>query len=345
MSARPNPAELLPWALESLSIAPAQHTTMKMIAGDASNRRYFRLEVPGATFIGVEAPTATEKNTEFVAIREVLAAAGVRVPKLYATDLERGFMLLEDLGDRMLLPVLTPDSVASHYQQAFSILHKMATVDHATLSMPAYDYALLSEELGRFSEWFVAGLLGYELRADERALIGRLQAVLLESALEQPRVLVHRDFHSRNLMLLEVDQLAVIDFQDAVIGPITYDLASLLKDCYIAWPAAQVRRWVLDFRDSMPVGESPGHIDDVCFLRWFDFMALQRHIKVLGTFARLYLRDGKTAYLRDLPLVVRYIEEVLVQYADEEPVLAEFHRWFGQALSPLISQQSWGGDR
>jgi len=165
---------------------------------------------------------------------------------------------------------------------------------------------------------------------------------LIESALQQPQVLVHRDFHSRNLMVLGSGELAVIDFQDAVVGPITYDLVSLLRDCYIRWPAARVEHWALERHTLL---QRRGQLHDVSgaeFLRWFDWLGLQRHIKVLGTFARLSLRDGKPGYLADLPLVVAYVEQTVQKYAEQEVVFAEFQQWFQQQLVPLIARQSWG---
>ena len=340
MSSRPIPTDLLPWALESLPVPLVESATLTMVAGDASNRRYFRLAMAGQSYIAVDAPPDTEKNAEFIAVREILANAGVRVPALMAVDVARGFMLLEDLGDQMLLPALTPETVDGYYQSAFAALRTMAVVDSSVLALPVYDHALLSEELSRFDEWFVEALLGHSLQGAEKALIARFGKLLLDSALEQPRVMVHRDFHSRNLMLLADGELAAIDFQDAVLGPVTYDLASLLKDCYIRWPADRVRQWALDYKNSLNIAPVV-NISDSQFLRWFDWMGLQRHIKVLGTFARLSLRDGKAGYLEDLPLVIHYVEETLAQYAGKEPAFAEFHDWFAEKLSPLIARQAW----
>jgi hypothetical protein len=340
MSSRPIPADLLPWALASLPAPGPEQAALTMIAGDAGNRRYFRLAVADQSYIAVEAPPDTEKNAEFVAVRGILADAGVRVPGLLAVDMARGFMLLEDLGDRMLLSALNPDTVDGYYHSAFAVLRTLAAVGHPTPALPAYDQALLSEELSRFGEWFVEALLGHSLQDREKALIAGFGKLLLERALEQPRVLVHRDFHSRNLMLLADGELAAIDFQDAVMGPVTYDLASLLKDCYIHWPANRVRQWALEYKDSLNLA-AVDSISDSQFLRWFDWMGLQRHIKVLGTFARLSLRDGKSGYLEDLPLVIRYVEETLAQYAGEEPAFAGLQDWFAEKLSPLIALQAW----
>jgi N-acetylmuramate 1-kinase len=342
VTSRPIPKELLPWALECLGVSTSDRLpALAVVAGDASNRRYFRLQQDGTSYILVEAPPATENNDAFLAVRDLLAAAGVKVPELHAADLRRGFLLLEDLGDDLLLPRLDPGSADGHYRRACDILLQMARPVPGVEVLPAYDRMLLEEELGRFPGWFVEKLLGHRLDNGERDLLAGVFSKLVASALEQPRVLVHRDFHSRNLMLQADGQLAVIDFQDAVRGPVSYDLVSLLRDCYIRWPASQVRAWALAHRDSLRSADLLPVVADDIFLRWFDWMGLQRHIKVLGTFARLYLRDDKPAYLDDLPLVIDYVLEVLEKYAGEEPVFAECRRWFGERLSPLIARQGW----
>jgi aminoglycoside/choline kinase family phosphotransferase len=332
----------LNWALSVLAPGGAQALpALTAVAGDASNRRYFRAVLGGSSYVLVEAPPATEKNAAFIAVREVLAAAGVKVPALYAADVARGFLLLEDLGDRLLLGELDAGSVDERYREVMALLLRIAAIDIRTVSLPVYDQDLLSEELGRFPAWFVDALLGHSPGADERSLLEATFARLIASALEQPRVLVHRDFHSRNLMPQAGGGLAVIDFQDAVLGPVTYDLVSLLRDCYIRWPQARVRGWALAYRDMLQAGGLCQGVDAPRFLRWFDLMGLQRHIKVLGTFARLYLRDGKPAYLNDLPLVVRYVREIAGRYAGQDPVLGEFQQWFESRLSPLIARQDW----
>jgi aminoglycoside/choline kinase family phosphotransferase len=342
VSPRPAPEELLPWALSVLGIPVSDPLpALSVVAGDASARRYFRLASGAAHYVLAEAPPATEKNEAFVSIAGLLRDAGVKVPAVLGVDFDRGFLLLEDLGDQLLLPKLDAGSVDERYQQAFEVLVQMAAVDSAHAGLADYDRALLSEELSRFQAWFVQELLGYTLPAAEQAQLDNLSARLIDSALEQPRVLVHRDFHSRNLMLTDDNELAVIDFQDAVVGPITYDLVSLLRDCYIQWPGAQVRAWALAYRDLLRSRGLVGDIDQGQFLRWFDWMGLQRHIKVLGTFARLYLRDGKSAYLDDLPLVIHYVLEITEKYAAEEPAFADFNAWFSGRLSPLIAQQPW----
>jgi aminoglycoside/choline kinase family phosphotransferase len=342
VSPRSAPAELLPWALSVLDLPDdGVLPTLSVVAGDASHRRYFRLATATDTYVLVDAPPATEKNDAFLHVRALLAAAGVRVPDLLGADLHRGYLLLEDLGDRLLLSVLDATSVDDYYRRAFDLLEKMAAVDTDRSGLAAYDRALLSEELSRFGQWFVRELLGYPLSAAEQTLLHNFFTLLNDSALQQPSVFVHRDFHSRNLMLSGRDDLSVIDFQDAVVGPVTYDLVSLLRDCYIQWPVAQVQSWALAYWSRLQARGQLGDIDERQFLRWFDWMGLQRHIKVLGTFARLYLRDGKSGYLDDLPRVLHYVLEIADQYSPEEPVIADFSAWFAQSLSPLIAQQDW----
>ncbi|MDX1736160.1 MAG: phosphotransferase, partial [Halioglobus sp.] len=268
--------------------------------------------------------------------------SGVRIPALLDADLAHGYLLLEDLGDTLLLPRLAPGVVDQYYRRAFDILLLLAQADCSQAALPDYDATLLQEELGRFPHWFVGELLGHSLSQTELALLRSLFDALVGSALEQPRVLVHRDFHSRNLMLPADGRLAVIDFQDAVRGPVTYDLVSLLRDCYVSWPAPRVRDWALHYRELLLRAAALDVADADTFLRWFDLMGLQRHIKVLGTFARLYLRDDKPGYLADLPLVLRYTLEILAKYAAEQPQCAEALRWFDTELMPRARQQTWG---
>lgn len=262
MSSSSIPDELQTWALSALGERDySGEYIASVVAGDASHRRYFRLQRDSRSDILVDSPPATEKNEAFIAIRQLLQEAGLRVPALRAVDLAKGYMLLEDMGDRLLLPALRSETADHYYYSAFELLQKMAGLTAAELELPSYDDALMGEELGRFPEWFAAALLGYELDDDDKAMLIRAGEVLLRSAGEQPRVLVHRDFHSRNLMLQAGNELAVIDFQDAVVGPITYDLVSLLRDCYIRWPEAKVREWALAYRErlvtaGLPAGDS-----------------------------------------------------------------------------------------
>ncbi len=343
MASRPIPNDLLPWAIDVLPMSvEAGQCSFSVVAGDASNRRYFRLDTGVSTYIVAEAPPATEKNEAFVAVRNILADAGVAVPSIIGVDYERGYLLQGDLGSHTLLPALNTTTVDSHYKTAFAILDKMAKIDTQSLDLGSYDAALLNEELGRFPAWFVEELLNCPLDEEDRGVIERLNRRLVDSALEQPRVLVHRDFHSRNMLLDDSGGLSLIDFQDAVVGPVTYDLVSLLRDCYIRWPAQQVEQWALSYRAQLA---ALADVDEAMFVRWFDWMGLQRHIKVLGTFARLHLRDGKPGYLDDLPMVVAYAREILQKYSVSEPEFQQFLAWFQQRLSPLIASQPWSQAR
>lgn len=337
MSFAPANPELLPWALAQLDASNAD--SFEPVAGDASARRYFRLTQPGQSLIAVEAPPGSEKNPEFLTVRALLEAAGICVPALIAADLARGFLLLGDLGDRLLWHELSPVSADAGYQSAFDVLQRMAAISVPDPGWPRYDDALLSEELSRFPHWFVRQLLSIE--EPPSAAWEPLVALLKASALEQPRVLVHRDFHSRNLMPQADGVLAVIDFQDAVLGPVTYDLVSLLRDCYVRREPEQVRSLALDYLQRLQRGGELQSVSEADFLRWFDLMGLQRHLKVLGTFARLYLRDGKPAYLDDLPLVMRYVSEVLHQYRDEYAEVGVFAEWFETVVAPAFAAKPW----
>jgi aminoglycoside/choline kinase family phosphotransferase len=315
------------WALERLPGDAAAEWLP--VAGDASTRRYFRLRRGAESRIAMDAPPATEKNAAFRQVRGLLEADGLRVPAEFAVDLERGFMLLGDLGDRLLLDALSAESAPRLYRRALDTLHAVQAV--AADQLPGYTDAVLREELGRFPEWFCDGLLGRPLGGDV-ALFDDLVDQLVATALAQPSVFVHRDFHSRNLLLQDDGGLGVIDFQDALRGPLCYDPVSLLKDCYLRWPRDQVLDWLAYYH-----GGLEPRPDWSTMLRWFDWLGLQRHLKVLGNFARLAVRDDRPRYLDDLPLVVDYIRETLDLY----PEFAPFRDWLAAELEPLIARQPW----
>ncbi|MEM0953677.1 MAG: phosphotransferase [Pseudomonadota bacterium] len=306
------------------------------LAGDAGSRRYFRWEDAERSVICVDAPLDSSNTDAFLAVRKLLDAAGMLVPRVYAQDDEQGFMLLSDLGEQQLFDILTTARPSSDYHGALPLLHDIQCQD--ATSLPAYSASMLREELSRFSVWFCEGFLNISLTNEHREMLASLDVSLVDSALSQPQVFVHRDYHCRNLMLGESGELGLIDFQDAVRGPLCYDLVSLLKDCYLRWPTAQVRDWALSFRSQrMSRGLSAGETDEA-FLTWFDWMGLQRHLKVLGNFTRLALREGRTRYLGDIPLVCHYIEEVLAQY----DVFSEVWAWWRSDVGPLVAQRDWG---
>ncbi|WP_417533567.1 aminoglycoside phosphotransferase family protein [Marinobacterium stanieri] len=302
---------------------------LQPVSGDASFRRYFRASGAEGSWIAVDAPPEHEDCAPFVAIAQGWLAQGVRVPRVIASDLEEGFMLLEDFGDQLLLPELDDSNVEQHYSRAFELLRQIQRTTNPQL--PPYEPVMLANEMALFPEWFLTRFLGLELSDEEFRLQGLVGRLLIESALGQPQVSVHRDYHSRNLMLLEDGELGTIDFQDAVKGPVTYDLVSLLRDCYVDWPDEQVRFWVEAFRqrllkDGIEVAEQG------LFQQQFDLMGMQRHIKVLGIFSRLWLRDGKEGYLDDLPRTLSYLYRASARYEE----LDTFTRWLEKRVIPAF---------
>ena len=299
----------------------------QMVSGDASFRRYFRLQNNARSWLAVDAPPERENARHFVALAQALRERGLPTPAIYASDFERGFLLIEDFGDTLLLSRLQGQTGAQQanrlYGDAMNLLADWQAITALPVSLTAYEPSRLQMELELFPTWLLAQHLRRPFSAAEAAQYQQVMHLLLANAAAQPQVLCHRDFHSRNLMLRTgLTTPAIIDFQDAVWGPVTYDLVSLLRDCYIEWPANQVRDWALHYRDRH-VATGAAFVDDATWLRWFDWMGLQRHLKVLGIFARLNYRDGKRAYLRDLPLTLRYCVSVAEQYEE----LRAFGRW------------------
>lgn len=326
------------WA--TLNTSPEHHPiVLSGLGGDAGFRRYFRYQQP-SHWLAVDAPPATEDTRQFMAIARFIAQQGVRSPKIDAVDVDQGFLLVEDFGNRLFFHEAKRQNTNALYQQAMNILLQLHRSQDDNALIPRYDRPLLRRELEIFSEWFVCNLLKHSLSDAERAMLDTLFVQLENNALAQPQTFVHRDYHSRNLLLLDDGSLGVIDFQGALWGGVTYDLVSLLRDCYLRWPTEQVKRWALDYRAAAINANIIPPVSEAEFLRWFDWLGLQRHIKVLGIFARLCLRDDKTGYLNDLPLVIRYTLEVAEQY----PELNAFADWFKRTLLPLAQRQSWYRD-
>jgi len=299
--------EVLPGRLDR--IAPA--------SSDASFRRYFRVWCDGQTRIVMDAPPDKEDCRPFVAIAQALRGLGLNAPEVLAGDLDRGLLLLTDLGSRPYLAELDERSVIPLYEDALEALARLQMGgDPGSSLLPPYDSALLHREMELFREWFLGKLLSLNLRKEEGHVLDHAFALLADNALEQPRVWVHRDYHSRNLMVTAPDNPGVLDFQDAVVGAVTYDLVSLLRDCYIAWPRTEVEAWALAHRARLRALGMAGLDDADLFLRWFDLMGTQRHLKAIGIFARLNLRDGKPGYLRDIPRTLGYVLEVTDRYPE-----------------------------
>lgn len=289
------------------------------LAGDASFRRYARIKLNNKTFMLMDAPPEKEDCGPFVTIDEFFDKNGVRVPHIVAKDLKLGFLLLEDFGDVLLSTLLNEQTVDNYYEQSFKQLIQLQAID-GTHHFPNYSYEKLISEMELLTDWMLPSLQ-VQPTAEESALIKRTFAILANAALAQPQVIVHRDFHSRNLMKIEGEtDLGVIDFQDAVIGADTYDLISITRDAYVQWNAERVYRWFKVFYDLLPESAKQDR-DFEQFKKDADMMAIQRHIKILGIFVRLFERDGKSGYLKDLPRVMWYLLEESKPYAELQPFM------------------------
>ena len=296
-------------------------------SSDASFRRYFRVKVPEGQFIVMDAPPEKENIESFIRIAGLLARSHVNVPTIFQQNLTDGFLLLEDFGSQCFLDQLKAHNATELYQSAFDTLFKMQSYTSIqNCGLPGYNEPLLQRELGIFEDWFLNQLLDILIPT---SIWETVRTILVNSALEQPITCVHRDYHSRNLMVLNDDSPGVIDFQDAVIGPITYDLVSLLRDCYIAWPNQQVELWMTQYYDRLLQAELIA-CNPACFKRWFDLMGMQRHLKAIGIFSRLHLRDGKSNYLDDIPRTLNYVTTICAAY----PELVEFSDFLKNQVLP-----------
>ena len=300
------------WLSEAISTKDYQ---LEPASGDASFRCYFRFKLNDETFIVMDAPPELENCTSFIDVAERLLAVDINVPRIIKKDLQQGFLLLSDMGDKRYLDELMPASVDKLYQVAMQELFQIQ-LQVESKGLPAYSEDLLLQEMELFRYWLLQQHIGLDLTAETQAMLDEIFKLLLTEALSQPKVFVHRDYHSRNLMIngRGDDPPGVLDFQDAVEGPFTYDLVSLLKDCYIKWPDQQIRGWA-NYYFELITEEYPD-IDASNFMRWFDLMGVQRHLKASGIFARLYHRDGKTAYLADIPRTLSYIVDLQDEYPE-----------------------------
>ncbi len=296
--------------------------TLKPASSDASFRRYFRVALNGDSFIVMDAPPAQEDTTPFIAVARLFLAAGLNVPEVIEADVEQGFLLLSDLGSELYLDVLDDGSADRLYGDALAALVRIQGC--AVDGLPLYDRDFLLGEMELFREWLVRTHLGMDLTAVQMDMLDTAFACLADNAVAQPQVCVHRDYHSRNLMHTRQNNPGIIDFQDAMHGPLTYDLASLLRDCYIKWPRARVERWALDYQQqALAAGIlDKVHDDPAQFMRWFDLMGAQRHLKAAGIFARLNHRDSKPGYLADIPRTLSYIIDIGDSHPDLAPLSA-----------------------
>ncbi|AXI63812.1 aminoglycoside phosphotransferase [Pseudomonas kribbensis] len=285
--------------------------TLTAASSDASFRRYFRWEGAGRSFVVMDAPPPQENCKPFVDIAFLLAKSGINVPKIYAEDLERGFLLLNDLGNKTYLDVINGENADALFSDALQALLAFQQLPMVA-PLPSYDVALLRRELELFPEWYVKRELGIEFDATQQQQWQQVSDLLIDSALAQPKVLVHRDYMPRNLMLSEPNP-GVLDFQDAVYGPVTYDVTCLFKDAFLSWPEERVRGWLESYWQQATALNIPVQPDFEDFLRASDLMGVQRHLKVIGIFARICHRDGKPRYLADVPRFFAYIEAVIAR--------------------------------
>jgi N-acetylmuramate 1-kinase len=311
------------WVTRELRLSPR---LIEPASSDASFRRYFRVFHEGGTHIVMDAPPGREDVRPYLNITVMLETAGVHVPRVYEWDAARGLVLLEDLGTQQYLPALQNGADADRlYRDALEALAMIQVRGReSAFELPAYDREVLVREMALMPEWFCGRHLQMELTRAQGEMISAAFEFLVAEALAQPQVFVHRDYHSRNLMITPERNPGIIDFQDALRGPVGYDLVSLLKDCYISWPRARVKAWVREYR--LMMHERASHsagANDTQMLYWFDVIGIQRHLKVLGIFARLWYRDGKSGYLDDLPLTLRYVVEACARFPPLQP-LREF---------------------
>ncbi|CAJ1922648.1 aminoglycoside phosphotransferase family protein [Aeromonas dhakensis] len=324
---------LLHWARRISGDASLQLT---LISGDASFRRYHR----GGGLIWVDANPKTEKNHEFVRNASALHAGGLLAPEVRAVDYEQGLLAVTDLGDTQLISCLNADNVQAWYGKAIALLPRLGAVE---LDLEPFDSAFMARENSIFPEWLLGHHLQLTLSDEEQQLLDETFACLTENNLAQPQGVMHRDFHSRNLMVCGGEtpadsELAVIDFQDMVIGPLSYDLVSLLKDCYVRWPDAVIEQGMRLGFDTLQQANLLGGLDYAAFRRAADLTGMQRHLKAAGIFTRLYHRDGKSGYLKDIPRTLGYVVDVCRSHGAAYPVLARFGQWLEQVVLPGLAR-------
>jgi N-acetylmuramate 1-kinase len=301
--------QLQDWLQASCQLPAVSLVPMR---SDASFRRYFRVTQAAQSFVAMDAPPERETNTKaFVTLARALHAQGVKVPEIIVEDVSQGFVLLSDFGDHLYLNVLANDNVDDLYTRALTALTGLQACD--TKGLAAFSAEFMYQELQTAKEWFLQKHLRLELSAAAEKMLADYFYFIAELSASQPQVFMHRDYQSGNLLVLPVSQVGILDFQDAFVGPVTYDLVSLLRDCYIAWPNAWVQRWALQYKNSVP---SLFQVKDELFLRWFDVMGMQRHVKALLTFTRKFHRDGNPNYLQHIPRTLNYIMTAAQRYPE-----------------------------
>jgi len=292
---------------------------LKPASEDASFRTYHRLFLKNKTFIVMDAPPEQENCKVFIKITKKLRACDVNVPIIHNVNIEQGFLLLSDLGNDLYLDKLNKSSIYELYSDALSTLVAIQVLVNVG-GVDGYDKSLLIREMNLFREWLIEKHLNIKLSDSQVKILTKLFDLLVNNALQQPKVFVHRDFHSRNLMVTKENNPGVIDYQDAVYGPISYDLVSILKDCYIKWPKEEINKWVDFYLNKLYEEKAQYRINRDEFVRWFDLMGVQRHLKASGIFARLSHRDGKHNFLEDIPRTLSYILDLKEAYEELRPI-------------------------
>ena len=329
------------WLAEILK-CDATDVALQLIAGDASPRKFYRVSgsASGSRVLMVSPPS--ENNERFVLIQRTLEDAGVRVPSMPRANLALGYFLLEDLGDTTFSLAVEQNDADVLYKEALDTLAVIRAIRAMESELPHYDQKELQRELDVCPEWFFSKALSLPSEKNALSVFAELSACVIDAARHQPQGLVHRDYHSRNLMVSAGDApLAVIDFQDAIMGPVAYDAVSLLKDVYVVWPREKQLVW-LEYYWKHLVRE--GQLDEGSwpqFIVWFDLIGLQRHVKILGVFSRLWLRDDKPSYMRDIPVVIAYIREACHLHRDTHPSIGIFWDWFEDSVMPTLERQDW----
>ncbi|HEX4044538.1 MAG TPA: phosphotransferase [Gammaproteobacteria bacterium] len=307
--------------------------------GDASFRRYFRVAIEGRCLVLMDAPPdmppPVANGQAFVAIANILRDMKLQTPEIFAADIEHGLVLMSDLGEETYLQALNnnpaqADSLYCRALEALAVLQQCRVVPN--WPVPPFTAALMRQEWAWHKEWFLQKLLGVSLIEHEKALDDCFEQLIL-SATSQPQVFMHRDYQSANLMVLPHQQVGILDFQDAFIGPVTYDLVSLLRDCYLAWPEEKVNHWVNYYWQLLQADPAFNHVDQVTFMRWFDWMGIERHLKALFTFSRKQLRDHQPAYLAHIPRTLDYVISVSGRY----PALSALHDYMRSVVRPEVS--------
>ena len=326
-------ASLSKWLTDDLKLLV---TSINPASADASFRRYFRVTIEEqpkllrkqlpSTFIVMDSPPEHEDNMLFSRCTETLSQCGLNVPTIFEANFSQGFLILKDLGTEVYQHALTPETADVLYNDAMQALLLMQA-STPKQDIASYNASKIKEEMQLFEDWYIGKYHQSCLSKDEQNSLKSIIEILTKNALEQPQVLVHRDYHCRNLLVSSENNPGVIDYQDMVIGPITYDLVSIFKDCYIEWPTASIQHWSKQFQQkSLALGIHQVK-DTELWQRWFDWMGAQRHLKVLGIFSRLFFRDGKDQYLGDLPLTYQYLLNTSKQYKELNPLADILRRY------------------